>query len=53
MTFVQQLTLSALVGALLAYGAFQLLDVGTMSGPNCPGKDPAWIGFCDKAPDRQ
>jgi hypothetical protein len=24
--------------------------VATATGPNCPGKDPAWLGFCSKAP---
>lgn len=21
------------------------------TGPNCPGKDPSWIGWCSDAPD--
>lgn len=21
------------------------------TGPNCPGKDPSWLGWCSEAPD--
>lgn len=23
------------------------------TGPNCPGRDPAWLGWCAEAPDAQ
>jgi len=44
----------ALGGLMLAaaFGAAMMLLVAFgATGPNCPGKDPSWIGWCSEAPD--
>lgn len=40
-----------LAGLALAGMAFILMAAATGTGPNCPGKDPSWIGWCSEAPD--
>lgn len=37
------------VVALLAFHV--LLYAALETGPNCPGKDPAWLGWCEEAPE--
>lgn len=40
-----------LAALALAGMAFMLMAAATGTGPNCPGKDPSWIGWCSEAPD--
>lgn len=42
-----------LVGAagITAFVGYLLAQSLISTGPNCPGKDPAWIGWCDEAPE--
>jgi hypothetical protein len=37
---------------LVFFSILGLLLVAEPTGPNCPGKDPAWLGFCEAAPGR-
>ena len=39
------------VGFLVAVMAAEMLYSFTAAGPECPGKDPSWIGWCADAPD--
>lgn len=39
----------AVVVIVIALATF--IESATASGPNCPGKDPAWLGFCGAAPE--
>jgi len=45
----------AAVGALIVLSfagmVLMLVSAGANTGPNCPGKDPSWIGWCDEAPE--
>lgn len=36
---------------LVATVAAALIYSFTAAGPECPGKDPSWIGWCSEAPD--
>ena len=40
-----------LAALALAGMAFMLMAAATGTGPNCPGKDPSWIGWCRAAPE--
>lgn len=38
------ITMAMLLAAIIAF----MLFVGTLStGPNCPGMDPQWLGWCE------
>lgn len=37
----------AALGSLVAL----ILMVSGATGPNCEGKDPAWLGYCSEAPE--
>ena len=40
-----------IVALALAYGFGFLLFQGIIdTGPNCPGADPEWLGWCSRAP---
>lgn len=45
-------TIVFVVGIVMFVGTilFVLLTTLSETGPNCPGKDPSWIGWCDEAP---
>ena len=45
--------LPAVLGGVLlgAVMAAALVYSFTAAGPECPGKDPSWIGWCADAPD--
>lgn len=40
-----------IIGAFLVWGSAYLFVVtSSATGPGCPGRDPSWLGYCDKAP---
>lgn len=48
MKWLDWLVQGALGGLMLAAA---LIYSFTAAGPECPGKDPSWIGWCSEAPD--
>lgn len=50
MGYFHQAILAAAVTFLVIATGYSLLLGLSSTGPNCPGKDPEWIGYCDKAP---
>jgi len=49
--YLFQATTLGLAALALAGMVFMLIAAATGTGPNCPGKDPSWIGWCSEAPD--
>jgi hypothetical protein len=49
--YLFQAAAGALIALAFAGMVFMLVAAGTNTGPNCPGKDPSWIGWCSEAPD--
>lgn len=43
-----------LVGlAAITLFVVSFMTLAAQTGPYCPGKDPAWLGYCDAAPEVQ
>lgn len=49
--YLFQAAAGALIVLAFAGMVLMLVAAGTNTGPNCPGKDPSWIGWCSEAPD--
>lgn len=45
--------LICLGSVLAAFVIIELFDRTTLTGPNCPGRAPEWIGYCADAPVHQ
>ena len=49
---MKEILLGVFGGAFLgAAMAAALIYSFTAAGPECPGKDPSWSGWCSEAPD--
>lgn len=42
---------TAIYLAVLFLALMMFLQTGAATGPNCPDKDPLWLGYCNKAPE--
>lgn len=45
---IMELLVTMLIGGLVAVGLWLAGAVHMESGPNCPGMDPAWLGWCEE-----
>ena len=49
MQLIVTAVLSIILVLIILMTLVSLTRAGVSSGPNCPGMDPSWLGFCEEA----